>query len=222
MTGQYPGAAPVARDCFCRPLQPNADPLAPPNWQPDYGTPGNPAPAPSGGANPAPAPIPQLPTNPNPNPTPVPTTPNSSDSACWPSGSAAFNPLEWVLQPVKCALSWAFVPKRDFQSDVNGLTTKAMTKAPLSFVPAITATAPASVGGQGACPAWVVSIGTNTGGQNSQLNKNIVCDSTFIQAIVNARSALFGLITAAMLWPFLRSLWYALIPVVRVIPTGGR
>lgn len=31
--------------------------------------------------------------------------------SCWPSGwSAVFEPWSWVLQPIKCALSWAFVP----------------------------------------------------------------------------------------------------------------
>jgi len=29
---------------------------------------------------------------------------------CWPSGWGVFNPLNWVLQPVKCALVWAFIP----------------------------------------------------------------------------------------------------------------
>lgn len=31
---------------------------------------------------------------------------------CWPEGWAAFNPFEWVFQPVKCALEWAFVPRQ--------------------------------------------------------------------------------------------------------------
>lgn len=30
---------------------------------------------------------------------------------CWPTGWGIFNPFEWVLQPVKCALEWAFVPR---------------------------------------------------------------------------------------------------------------
>lgn len=36
---------------------------------------------------------------------------DTSSDACWPSGWSVFNPLEWVLQPMKCALKWAFVPK---------------------------------------------------------------------------------------------------------------
>lgn len=30
---------------------------------------------------------------------------------CWPSGWGVFNPFEWVFQPVRCALEWAFVPR---------------------------------------------------------------------------------------------------------------
>jgi hypothetical protein len=30
---------------------------------------------------------------------------------CFPSGWSALNPVEWVLRPTKCALTWAFVPK---------------------------------------------------------------------------------------------------------------
>lgn len=30
---------------------------------------------------------------------------------CFPTGWAVLNPIEWVLQPVKCALQWAFVPR---------------------------------------------------------------------------------------------------------------
>jgi hypothetical protein len=36
--------------------------------------------------------------------------PGSSGAACYPSGWSALNPVEWVLEPVKCALTWAFVP----------------------------------------------------------------------------------------------------------------
>lgn len=35
----------------------------------------------------------------------------SGDRQCWPTGWAAFNPFEWVFQPVRCALEWAFVPR---------------------------------------------------------------------------------------------------------------
>jgi hypothetical protein len=35
---------------------------------------------------------------------------SSNQAQCYPSGWAAFNPVEWVLKPVECALVWAFEP----------------------------------------------------------------------------------------------------------------
>jgi hypothetical protein len=32
------------------------------------------------------------------------------EEACWPDGWGWFNPAEWVYRPVKCAMTWAFVP----------------------------------------------------------------------------------------------------------------
>lgn len=37
-------------------------------------------------------------------------TPQAQTDACWPSGWGAVNPANWVLQPIKCALRWAFIP----------------------------------------------------------------------------------------------------------------
>ena len=33
-----------------------------------------------------------------------------SPENCWPTGWGVFNPLAWIYQPVKCVLTWAFVP----------------------------------------------------------------------------------------------------------------
>lgn len=34
----------------------------------------------------------------------------AESAACWPGGWGWFNPLQWVLRPIKCALEWGFVP----------------------------------------------------------------------------------------------------------------
>jgi hypothetical protein len=47
----------------------------------------------------------------NPNPT-AGTDPDGSGQACYPSGWAVFNPLEWVYRPITCAAEWAFVPEQ--------------------------------------------------------------------------------------------------------------
>lgn len=37
--------------------------------------------------------------------------PDTGRAECFPSGWGALNPVSWVVQPVQCALSWAFVPR---------------------------------------------------------------------------------------------------------------
>jgi hypothetical protein len=50
--------------------------------------------------------------------------PGSSGPSCYPSGWSAFNPLEWVLKPVECALVWAFVPDAaTLHSFTDGIST---------------------------------------------------------------------------------------------------
>lgn len=38
---------------------------------------------------------------------------SEDDGACFPSGWAMFNPVEWIVKPFKCVLTWAFVPDWD-------------------------------------------------------------------------------------------------------------
>lgn len=46
-----------------------------------------------------------------------------TNRVCFPQGWAALNPVEWVLQPVKCALEWAFVPRASVvQTTLNQMT----------------------------------------------------------------------------------------------------
>jgi hypothetical protein len=46
-------------------------------------------------------------------------------SSCFPSGWSAFNPVEWVYDPIKCALVWAFVPDSATLSSFTGNITTA-------------------------------------------------------------------------------------------------
>lgn len=65
----------------------------------------------SGGSGGVPGQVEIPPTSPN--------DPGGDDSACYPSGLAVLNPIEWVLRPLKCALQWAFVPSGDFFPDLS-------------------------------------------------------------------------------------------------------
>jgi hypothetical protein len=80
-------------------------------------------------ANPTPAPTvtvtapPDAGGNSSPVSAPNPTVPTTNSGECFPQGWAAFNPVEWVLKPVECALVWAFEPDQatltDTQTQLN-------------------------------------------------------------------------------------------------------
>lgn len=74
--------------------------------------------------------FPSLAADPPPASAPAPgSAPESSD--CFPSGwSSITNPVEWVLKPVGCALTWAFVPTTLPQT-VDSVVTKVQTRAPV-------------------------------------------------------------------------------------------
>jgi len=60
---------------------------------------------------------------------------DGEDSPCVPSGWGWFNPVEWVLKPVKCALVWAFVPDSDAVAESwDELTAEAESAVPLAWV----------------------------------------------------------------------------------------
>lgn len=66
-----------------------------------------PAPIPNGAPGGAPGTLPGAGTGALPSPGSDPQTNND----CWSGGSFSWNPIDWVMVPTKCALSWAFVPK---------------------------------------------------------------------------------------------------------------
>lgn len=103
-----PLAAPISVDPFGKPL-PDTLQNPDPNYTP---APTTTAPGGTTGSDPFATPVPIPPGTSTPPGTYTPPTTSTSDTNCWPGGTAAFNPLEWVLMPVKCALSWAFVPSQ--------------------------------------------------------------------------------------------------------------
>lgn len=128
----------------------------------------------------------------------------AGSEGCFPGGWAVFNPM-WIVDGIRCA----FVPKTDIKVRVETLQAQADTKVPLTwFSPNITGP------GGGGCPNWVVNVG-------GMFSQNVVCGQGFTNAILGVRAPLFGLLSAAMVWPLVRSLWYAAIPVMRVAPSSG-
>ena len=75
--------------------------------------------------------------DPSPSPSGGPGSQGSPDPAdqagneCFPSGWGVFNPAEWVLKPVKCALTWAFVPPSTSWGDFWGTNKGRMEGSPI-------------------------------------------------------------------------------------------
>jgi hypothetical protein len=64
-----------------------------------------------------------------------PNTPEDPDAAdCFPNGWGIFNPAEWVLKPVKCALVWAFVPSAATMTAVQTFGSDLINKAPFGYI----------------------------------------------------------------------------------------
>lgn len=68
-----------------------------------------------------------------PVPTPSPTAPPTQQTGdgCFPKGWGAFNPVEWVMKPVGCALQKAFVPSTATQTKISNLQTTATQVTPM-------------------------------------------------------------------------------------------
>jgi hypothetical protein len=190
----------VAIDTYGQPVAPNPEPWNPTNPNPAPGT------APTTGTTPGTGTgtTPGIDTGGFPIKGTNPKTDPNCDAPEW-----SWNPVEFVKNPVVCALNYAFVPKQDIGVRLGELKDISMTKLPFSWM------TPTMVGpGDGGCPNWVVVV--------PGFSKNVVCDSSFTAAIVASRGPLFGLVAGAMVWPLFRSLWYAAIPVLRVTPSSSK
>jgi hypothetical protein len=182
----------VAIDIYGNPVAPNAEPWNPVNPNPTPGaTPGTPTSTTPGTSAPG-----------------FPTTGTSPADGCV-SPAWSWNPVDWVKNPVICALKDAFVPKTDIKTRMDTISTAAAGTVPISWI-----STPIIGPSGGGCPNWTVQV--------AGLSKNVVCESSFTAAVVGARGPMFGIVASAMIWPLLRSIWYALIPIVRVTPSGSR
>lgn len=126
---------------------------------------------------------------------------------CFPSGWAAFNPVEWVMKPVGCAMDAAFKPKKDVQTRVTSMQAKFETKVPISwFGGGVT-----NVSG-GACPTnWAFEI--------SGQHVSLICGTPVEGIILAFRPVMGAMLVIAALWPLVRSLFYAAIPILKVNPS---
>lgn len=169
---------------------PNGNPIAAPAPAPVAGTTPGTTPGPGTGGQVAPGPA-----------------GDTKARECFPTGWAAFNPVEWVLKPLRCA----FEPTVDTSTMQTTIRDKLQARAPVSWMNSI---AGMQGPGGGSCPNWQIHVGS--------FAWSAVCDSTFTGAVRGIRTPLFGILATAMVWPLIRSIWYAAIPVLRVAPSSGK
>lgn len=139
---------------------------------------------------------------------PAPPPGSTTEQAqCFPSGWATLNPVEWVMKPVGCALDSAFKPKKDIQTRLTGMQTKFSGKVPVSWFTGGTA----NVSG-GSCPTnWALDVQ----GQHVSL----ICGTPVEGILLAFRPVMGAMLVIAALWPLLRSLFYAAIPILKVNPS---
>jgi hypothetical protein len=61
---------------------------------------------------------------------------DDGQAECWPAGWGWFNPAQWVLKPIKCALLWAFVPDDSLGESFEAFTDELFGQFPFSLVDA--------------------------------------------------------------------------------------
>lgn len=133
------------------------------------GTSAPPAPNPAPQPQPQPTPTPEPPGVPNPD---KPETQPDPDGAgnCF-AAAISWNPIDWVYVPVKCALTWAFVPKTNtLQRAVEGVRAPWDASWPgtaLADVGGMMAGFPVGAGGGCQGPGFTVSMALVGGGSHT-------------------------------------------------------
>lgn len=127
---------------------------------------------------------------------------------CFPQGWAQLNPIEWVMKPVGCALDAAFKPKKDVQARITSMQGHFSDKVPISW---FTVPGTGAVTG-GVCPTnWALDI--------SGQHVSLICGTPVEQIVLAFRPIMGAMLVMAALWPLIRSLFYAAIPIFKVTPS---
>jgi hypothetical protein len=132
----------------------------------------------------------------------APVGPQQSNASC--IGQVTWNPISWVLKPIKCALTWAFVPDpATLSTQINGVRTAvAGSSLGAAYTPVnevASAWGQIASGQSGGClgPGFTLSVP----GKTMDLNPLSACSSPMsnIAAITKASCAIGVMIGAVLL-----------------------
>jgi len=135
----------------------------------------------------------------------------TTKGVCFPSGWGLLNPIDWVYKPVKCALTWGFVPTTPMSARLSRMKDRFANKAPFKWIESM-AVIPASIPTSG-CPNWRIQVGN--------IDRNIICGTPFGDAMRSARPVFTVMVLGAAFWPLFRSVMYASVPIIKPVPTNG-
>ena len=139
----------------------------------------------------------------------LPVDPPGTSGACW-QAAISWNPVDWIYTPVKCAMTWAFVPETSLTVRLQRIGNKIKTKVPFSWVTSAAAL-PAELAVGSSCPNWRIRV--------ASVDRQILCGTAFGNAMRDARPVWVVLMSGAAVYPLLRSIMYASFPVVKPSPT---
>jgi hypothetical protein len=135
--------------------------------------------------------------------------PDDGEAECWPSGWGWFNPGQWVLRPIKCAMEWAFVPdEAAISAAFDSFSEELESQFPFSllfmagdFLGDI-GDALSSPGGSG---CWGGATSWSFGDYGSVAGDDVCVASLPVGS--GQRATVFVLMLAPMVWAILRHGW---------------
>lgn len=132
-----------------------------------------------------------------------------SGDSCWDEAGWSWNPVDWVLTPIKCALLWAFVPGDGLGEDFEAFKDSLFAQFPFSMI----ATAADFLGDMGDSMEGASGTGCFGGtsswsfGQYGTVNADDVCIGENVTVTSGQRSIVAALMLAPMVYGLLLFTW---------------
>lgn len=121
-----------------------------------------------------------------------------SNQSCMDTWFDDFNPIDWVLTPVKCALVWAFVPRTEVITQVQTQLSEAWAPTIVGKLPTVVQAAIVIPDGGGGCTGPAVDIPIHFGAVNVEYHGYPLSACTEPMATLAGWARLIG--AAVLIW----------------------